>query len=73
LRAAVESAGLTIGQWNDLSEQAATLMDAFLSLPPSPLGLHAFVEDFTEKARNLTRGLSGGRLRAIQAIAQAAA
>jgi len=73
LRAAVESAGLSVGQWNDLSEQAALLMDAFLSLPPSPLGLHAFVEDFAKKARNLTRGLSAGRLRAIQAIAQAAA
>jgi SAM-dependent methyltransferase len=73
LRDAVESAGLTVCQWNDLTEQAAALMDAFLSLPPSPLGLHAFVEGFTEKARNLTRGLSAGRLRAIQAIAQAAA
>ncbi len=44
---------------------------AFVSLPPSPLGLHAFVEDFAQKAGNLTRGLASGRLRAIQGIAHA--
>ena len=48
-------------------------MEAVLSLPPSQLGLHAFVEDFTEKAQNLTRGLASGRLRVIQGIAQAVA
>ena len=73
LRAAAESAGFAVDQWNDLTDQAAALMEAFLSLPPSPLGLHAFVEDFTEKAGNLTRGLSSGRLRAVQGIMQAVA
>jgi sarcosine/dimethylglycine N-methyltransferase len=68
LHAAVESAGFTVDHWNDLTDQAAALMEAFLSLPPSPLGLHAFVEDFTEKARNLTRGLASGRLRVIQGV-----
>jgi hypothetical protein len=48
-------------------------MEAFLSLPPSPLGLHAFVEDFTEKARNLTRGLASGRLRVIQGMCKRSA
>ncbi len=73
LHAAVESAGFAVDHWKDLTGQAATLMEAFLSLPPSPLGLHAFVEDFTEKAKNLTRGLSSGRLRAIQGIMRAVA
>jgi len=71
LHAAVESAGFAVDHWNDLTGEAVTLMEAVLSLPPSPLGLHAFVEDFTEKAQNLTRGLASGRLRAIQGIAQA--
>jgi hypothetical protein len=46
-------------------------MQAFLALPPSPLGLHAFVADFPAKAGNLTRALAAGRLRAVQAIARA--
>ena len=73
LRAAVESAGFTVGHWNDLTDEAGTLMDAFRSLPPSPLGLHAFVDNFAEKVANLTRGLSSGRLRAIQGVAEAVA
>jgi sarcosine/dimethylglycine N-methyltransferase len=73
LHAAVESAGFAVDHWNDLTGEAVTLMEAVLSLPPSPLGLHAFVEDFTEKAQNLTRGLASGRLRVIQGIAQAVA
>jgi sarcosine/dimethylglycine N-methyltransferase len=43
----------------------------FLTLPPNPLGLHAFVPDFAEKAQNLTLALTDGRLRAIQAVAHA--
>jgi hypothetical protein len=42
-----------------------------LTLPPHPLGLHAFVTDFEQKATNLTRALSDGRLRAIQGVARA--
>jgi len=72
LRAAVESAGFTVEHWDDLTDPAAALMDAVLSRPAGPLGLHAFVADFAAKAANLTRGLSSGRLRAIQGIARAA-
>jgi SAM-dependent methyltransferase len=69
LRAAVESAGFAVEHWNDLTEPAAALMQAMLSQPPNPLGLHAFVTDFTRKAENLTRGLADGRLRAVQGVA----
>jgi SAM-dependent methyltransferase len=71
LRAAVESAGFTIEHWSDLTEQAATLMQAILRQPPSPLGLHAFVSDFGRKAENLTHALADGRLHAIRCIATA--
>jgi sarcosine/dimethylglycine N-methyltransferase len=73
LRAAIEAAGFAVSDWTDLTEEAAGLMEAFLSLPPSPLGLQAFVEDFPRKAGHLTRGLASGRLRAIQGIARAVA
>ena len=73
LRATIESAGFTIGYWNDLTGQAAELMSAVLSRPAGPLGLHAFVSNFAAKAANLTRALSAGRLRVIQGIALAAA
>jgi hypothetical protein len=46
-------------------------MDAIMSRPPAPLGLHAFVRDFAVKAGNLTRGLAAGRLRVIQGVALA--
>jgi sarcosine/dimethylglycine N-methyltransferase len=72
LKSAIESAGFEIDFWNDLTDQAAPIMQALLALPPSPLGLHAFVPDFTEKAGNLTAALSDGRLRAIQGVARAA-
>jgi sarcosine/dimethylglycine N-methyltransferase len=71
LRAAVESAGFAVEHWNDLTEQAAALMQTVLAQPPNPLGLHAFVPDFTRKAENLTRALADGRLRAIQGVARA--
>ena len=71
LRAAVESGGFAIEVWNDLTDQAAATMEMVLSLPPDPLGLHAFVTDFAEKARNLADALADGRLRAIQCVAQA--
>jgi hypothetical protein len=67
----IVAAGFAIDHWNDLSEDAAALMEALLSLPPSPLGLHAFVDNFVEKAANLTRGLSDGRLRVVQGVARA--
>jgi len=71
LHAIVESSGFAIDHWNDLTEQASTVMQTLLELPPSPLGLHAFVTDFTEKANNLTAALADGRLRVIQGVAQA--
>jgi sarcosine/dimethylglycine N-methyltransferase len=71
LRGVIESAGFAIDQWNDLTDQAAALMQALLTLPPNPLGLHAFVSDFTQKATNLTNALADGRLRAIQGVVRA--
>ncbi|MGA9612590.1 MAG: SAM-dependent methyltransferase, partial [Mycobacterium sp.] len=71
LRTVVESAGFAVEHWNDLTDQAASTMQMFLTLPPNPLGLPAFVPAFAEKAQNLTAALTDGRLRAIQAVAQA--
>jgi SAM-dependent methyltransferase len=71
LKSSIESAGFEIEFWNDLTDQAASVMQALLALPPNPLGLHAFVADFADKAGNLTAALSDGRLRAIQGVARA--
>jgi sarcosine/dimethylglycine N-methyltransferase len=71
LRTLVESAGFAIEHWNDLTDQAAALMQALLNQPPNPLGLHAFVTDFRRKVENLTLALADGRLRAIQGVARA--
>jgi len=71
LRAAIEAAGFTVGHWADLTDPAATLMQAVLSRPPAPLGLHAFVPGFAAKAANLTRALAAGQLRVIRAVAVA--
>jgi sarcosine/dimethylglycine N-methyltransferase len=71
LRTAVESAAFAIDQWNDLTDQAGALMQTLLTLPPSPLGLQAFVPDFAAKAKNLTAALADGRLRVIQGVARA--
>jgi sarcosine/dimethylglycine N-methyltransferase len=73
LRDVIDAAGFTVVLWNDLTEQAATLMETFLYAPAGPLGLHSFIDNFAEKANNLTRGLSSGRLRVIQGVAQASA
>jgi hypothetical protein len=71
LRTVVESSGFAIDHWNDLTDQAAEMMQTLLTLPPNPLGLHAFVTDFAEKAKNLTIALTDGRLRVIQGVAPA--
>ncbi|MEV5834950.1 methyltransferase domain-containing protein [Nocardia sp. NPDC052112] len=71
LRATIESAGYTVEHWADLTSDAVTTMRTVLALPPTPLGLHAFVPDFREKAEHLTNALTDGRLRAIQAVATA--
>jgi SAM-dependent methyltransferase len=73
LRDVIESAGFTVVHWNDLTEQAAPLMATFMTAMPGPLGLHTFIDNFAEKADNLTRGLSSGRLRVLQAVAHATA
>ena len=71
LRATIESAGLAVTHWSDMTEEAVTVMEIFLGTPPGPLGLHVLVDNFVEKANNLVRGLTDGRLRAVQAIAEA--
>jgi cyclopropane fatty-acyl-phospholipid synthase-like methyltransferase len=72
LRGVVESAGFAVEHWNDLTDQAAALMQAMLDQPANPLGLHAFVTDFRRKFEHLTHALADGRLRAIQAVVRAA-
>jgi SAM-dependent methyltransferase len=71
LRTAIETSGFEIEQWNDLTEQAAAMMQTLLALPLSPIGLQAFVPDFESKAKNLTAALADGRLRAVQSVARA--
>jgi hypothetical protein len=71
LRTAVGTSGFEIEQWNDLTDQAAALMQTLLTLLPSPIGLEAFVPDFQAKAKNLTAALADGRLRAVQGVARA--
>lgn len=70
LRTAIETSGFEIEQWNDLTGPAATMMQTLLTLPPSPIGLQAFVPGFESKATNLTAALADGRLRAIQGLAR---
>jgi SAM-dependent methyltransferase len=68
----IEAASFTIDHWNDLTDDAAALMSTVPAAPPNPLGIHAFVHNFIERRRpTSTRGLSDGRLRAIQGIAHA--
>jgi sarcosine/dimethylglycine N-methyltransferase len=71
LRTAIETSGFEIEQWNDLTDQAAAMMQALLTWPPNPIGLRAFVPDFESKAKNLTAALADGRLRAVQGVARA--
>jgi len=71
LRATIETAGFTVDHWNDRSAESGAFMEHFLASPPGPLGLHAFVENFSDKATNLARGLRSGSLRVIQATARA--
>ena len=71
LRTAIGTSGFEIEQWNDLTGQAAAMMQALLTSPPSPIGLQAFVPGFPLKAKNLTAALADGRLRAVQGVARA--
>src|SRR5262249_49695241 len=72
LRTAIKTSGFEIERWNDLTDHAAAIMQTLLTLPPSPIGLQAFVPDFESKAKNLTAALADGRLRAVQGVARAA-
>ena len=38
LRRVVEASGFEVEQWNDLTEQAATAMQAILAMPPTSSG-----------------------------------
>jgi sarcosine/dimethylglycine N-methyltransferase len=71
LRITIESAGFAISHWADLTEQVSVMMRTLQSMPPTPLGLHAFVPDFRQRVKNLSTALSDGRLRVIQAVARA--
>jgi sarcosine/dimethylglycine N-methyltransferase len=71
LRTAIETSGFEIERWDDLTGQAAAMMQMLLGLPPSPIGLQAFVPGFALKAKNLTAALADGRLRAVQGVARA--
>lgn len=71
LRSLITESGFEIDRWNDLTDEAATTMQAILAMPPSPLGLHVFNPNFPEKLKNLTVALADGRLRAIQCLARA--
>ncbi|WP_433562494.1 class I SAM-dependent methyltransferase [Nocardia sp. CA-151230] len=71
LRATLERSGFALDHWDDLTDQAATIMRAVLAAPPNPVGLQAFVPNFPEKIENLTRELADGRLRAVRALARA--
>lgn len=69
LRSVIEAAGFTVERWEDLTADAGAVMQTIQSLPPSPIGLHAFVPGFRERVENLTAALVDGRLRAIRAVA----
>jgi sarcosine/dimethylglycine N-methyltransferase len=71
LRTTIETSGFEIEQWNDLTDQAAPMMQTLLTLPLSPIGLQAFVPDFETKAKTHTAALADGRLRAVQGVARA--
>jgi sarcosine/dimethylglycine N-methyltransferase len=71
LRTAIAASGFEIERWNDLTGQAAAMMQTLLALLPSPIGLQAFVPGFELKAKNLTAALADGRLRAVQGVARA--
>ncbi len=72
LRLSIDSAGFVIERWDDLTDPAATTMRAILASPPNPVGLHAFVPDFADKAQNLTNALADGTLRVVRILARAA-
>ena len=71
LRMVIGTSGFEIEQWNDLTGEAAAMMQTLLTRPLSPIGLQVFVRDFESKARNLIAALADGRLRTLQGVARA--
>ncbi|MHB8692497.1 MAG: SAM-dependent methyltransferase [Solirubrobacteraceae bacterium] len=71
LHATLEDAGFAISVWNDLTAPSIDFMQAFITAPPSPLGLGAFVPNFTAKVEGLIANLQQDRVRLIQAVAVA--
>ncbi|MDR7172513.1 SAM-dependent methyltransferase [Nocardia kruczakiae] len=71
LRATIEATGFAVERWDDRTDEAVAVMRMVRELPPSPLGLHAFVPEFATRAAHLTDALADGRLRAIRAVARA--
>lgn len=71
LRATIEATGFAVERWDDGTDEAVAVMRMVRELPPSPLGLHAFVPEFATRAAHLTDALADGRLRAIRAVARA--
>lgn len=67
----LEGAGFAISVWNDLTAPSIEFMQAFINAPPSPLGLHAFVPNFTAKVERLIANLQQDRARLIQAVSVA--
>jgi SAM-dependent methyltransferase len=64
----LSEAGFATAHWNDLTQQAGTVMQGFLAGEQPPLGLHVFVPDFQAKVTNLVRNVAEDRARLIQAI-----
>jgi ubiquinone/menaquinone biosynthesis C-methylase UbiE len=67
----LERAGFSISVWNELTAPSIDFMQAFINAPPSPLGLGAFVPNFTAKVNGLIANLEQDRARLIQAVAVA--
>ncbi|HEV2348129.1 MAG TPA: methyltransferase domain-containing protein [Actinocrinis sp.] len=68
LREILEAAGFEVDVWNDQTKSNAEFMRALLAAPPSPLGLHLFVPNVTEKIVSVVESLEQDRARLIQAV-----
>lgn len=71
VHAAVDTAGFTVKQWEDLSAPALAWFSSMAASPPapSPLGLHLLVPDFRTKVANLRRNLDEDRVRLKRCVA----
>jgi SAM-dependent methyltransferase len=75
IRAAVEGAGFTIGQWTDVSEEAmgffTKLAVSATAAPASPIGLHLIISNLPTKAANVKRNLEEQRISLLRCVATA--